>query len=312
MEPEEITTAVTAAAQAIEERYVFPDRGVAVAAALRAHLDTGRYAACPSPRALAERVTADLRDAGNDLHLRLLFHEDAAVGEEDEAALEALWADQARRTAGGMRRVERLDDNLALVEIGPVIGHPSQAGDAMVAAMSLVADADGLVLDVRGCRGGSPDGVVLLLSHLFGAEPVRLSDIESREEGTRQFWTAAVVPGRRYGPDKPVVVLVGPDTFSGGEGLAFDLQEQGRATVVGQPTKGGAHPRIGVVVHPHLELTLPIARSVSLFTGGNWEGRGVQPDVEVPAEEALDVALALLRHGHASTHGRMGRSVRPR
>lgn len=67
-----------------------------------------------------------------------------------------------------------------------------------------------------------------------------------------------------------------------------------------------------MVVHPHLELTLPIARSVSLFTGGNWEGRGVQPDVEVPAEEALDVALTLLRHGHAPTHGRMGRSVRPR
>jgi C-terminal processing protease CtpA/Prc len=91
-----------------------------------------------------------------------------------------------------------------------------------------------------------------------------------------------------------VAVLVGPDTFSGGEGLAFDLQEQGRATVVGQRTKGGAHPRIGVTVHPHLELTLPIARSVSVSTGENWEGKGIRPDVEVPAEEALDAALARL------------------
>ena len=294
MTPEEITTTVTAAAQAIQDRYVFPDRGPAVASALRTHLDTGRYAACSSPEALAELVTADLHEAGQDLHLRLLFHEELAVGEEDEAALEAFWADQARRTAGGMRRVERLDDNVALVEIGPVIGHPSVAGDAMVAAMSLVADADALVLDVRGCRGGSPDGVLLILSHLFGPEPVRLSDIESREEGTRQFWTSAMVPGRRFGPDKPVAVLVGPETFSGGEGLAFDLQEQGRATIVGEATKGGAHPRIGVVVHPHLELTLPIARSVSLFTGENWEGRGIQPDVEVPAEQALEVALGLV------------------
>jgi hypothetical protein len=294
MTPDEITTTVIAAAQAIEDRYVFPDRGPAVASALRTHLDTGRYAACPSPQALAELVTADLHEAGRDLHLRLLFHEDLALGEQDEAALEAFWADQARRTAGGMRKVERLDGNVALVEIGPVIGHPSVAGDAMVAAMSLVADADALVLDVRGCRGGSPDGVVLLLSHLFGPEPVRLSDIESREEGIRQFWTSAVVPGRRFGPDKPVAVLVGPETFSGGEGLAFDLQEQGRATVVGQPTKGGAHPRIGVVVHPHLELTLPIARSVSLFTGENWEGRGIRPDVEAPVERALEVALGLV------------------
>lgn len=291
-----VTATVTATARAIEDRYVFPDRGVAIAATLRAHLEAGRYAACSSPEALAELVTADLHDAGNDLHLRLLFHEEVALGEQDDAELAALWADQARRTAGGMRRVERLDDNIALVEVGPVIGHPSVAGEAMVAAMSLVADADALVLDARGCRGGSPDGVVLLISHLFGPEPVRLSDIESREEGTRQFWTSAVVPGRRFGPDKPVAVLVGPDTFSGGEGLAFDLQEQRRATIVGQATRGGAHPRIGLVVHPHLELTLPIARSVSRFTGENWEGRGIQPDVEVPVQDALDAALALLRH----------------
>ena len=296
MDPHELTTTVTAAARAVEDRYVFPERGIAIAATLRSHLEAGRYAACPGPEGLAELVTADLHAAGNDLHLRLLFHEEGAVGEQDEAELEAFWADQARRTAGGMRRVERFDDNIALVEIGPVIGHPSVAGEAMTAAMSLVADADALVLDARGCRGGSPDGVVLLLSHLFGPEPVRLSDIESREEGTRQFWTSAVVPGRRFGPDKPVVVLVGPDTFSGGEGLAFDLQEQRRATIVGQPTRGGAHPRIGLAVHPQLELTLPVARSVSLFTGENWEGRGIQPDVEVPTDDALDTALVMLRH----------------
>ena len=151
--------------------------------------------------------------------------------------------------------------------------------------MALVADADALLLDVRGCRGGSPEGVVLLLSHLFGPEPVRLSDLESREKGTRQVWTVPVSAGSRFGPDKPVAVVVGPDTFSGGEALAFDLQEQRRAVVVGRPTRGGAHPRIGLVVHPLLELTLPVARSVSLFTGGDWEGCGVQPDVLVPPEE---------------------------
>ncbi|SDP12383.1 N-terminal domain of Peptidase_S41 [Pedococcus dokdonensis] len=296
MNPEEISTTVTAATRAIEDRYVFPERGVRVAAALRAHLQSGRYAACAGPEELAALVTADLHEAADDLHLRLLFHDEGAAGEEDQAVLEAFWADHDRRTAGGMRRIERLADNIALVEIGPVIGHPTTAGASIVAAMSLVADADALVLDARGCRGGSPDGVVLVLSHLFGSEPVRLSDIESREEGTRQFWTAAVVPGRRFGPDKPVVVLVGPETFSGGEGLAFDLQEQGRATIVGQPTRGGAHPRIGLVVHPQLELTLPIARSVSLTTGGNWECVGVQPDVVVPAGDALDAALDLLRH----------------
>jgi C-terminal processing protease CtpA/Prc len=194
-----------------------------------------------------------------------------------------------------MRRVERLEGNIALLEVGPVIGHPAHAGDAMAAALSLVADADALVLDARGCRGGSPDGVALLCSHLFGEEPVHLCDLESREEGLRQFWTQSQVPGRRYGVSKPVVVLVSGETFSGGEELAFDLQELGRATVVGETTRGGAHPRVGLAVHPELELTLPVARSVSPRTGANWEGCGVRPDVPVAAEEALQVALARLR-----------------
>jgi hypothetical protein len=34
-----------------------------------------------------------------------------------------------------------------------------------------------------------------------------------------------------------------------------------------------------------------VARAVNPITGGNWEGSGVQPDVQVPAADALEVAL---------------------
>jgi C-terminal processing protease CtpA/Prc len=94
-------------------------------------------------------------------------------------------------------------------------------------------------------------------------------------------------------------VLTSATTFSGGEGLAYCLQQHGRATVVGEPTGGGAHLRVGLRLHPHLELTLPTGRPLHPATGGNWEGVGVTPDVEVPAGEALAAALARLE----STHG---------
>ena len=44
-----------------------------------------------------------------------------------------------------------------------------------------------------------------------------------------------------------------------------------------------------------VELTLPVARALSPRTGATWEGTGVAPDVECPADEALERALALLR-----------------
>jgi len=36
------------------------------------------------------------------------------------------------------------------------------------------------------------------------------------------------------------------------------------------------------------------AKSINPITGGNWQSVGVQPDIEVPVEDALSRALAEL------------------
>ncbi len=37
-------------------------------------------------------------------------------------------------------------------------------------------------------------------------------------------------------------------------------------------------------------IGVPFARAVNPISRTNWEGTGVEPDVKVPADEALDVA----------------------
>lgn len=72
--------------------------------------------------------------------------------------------------------------------------------------------------------------------------------------------------------------------------LSYDLQQLGRATVVGERTRGGAHPVERFPIRSHLQATIPVARSHSPASGGKWEGTGVLPDVEVAAGEALGAA----------------------
>src|SRR6202044_1018744 len=99
-----------------------------------------------------------------------------------------------------------------------------------------------------------PDTVALVCSYLFDDEPVHLSSMFERDSAEPQeWWTRASVPGRRFGGQKPVGVLTSGVTFSGAEALAYDLQQLGRVTVVGEQTGGGANPREGFRVHPHLE-----------------------------------------------------------
>ena len=37
-------------------------------------------------------------------------------------------------------------------------------------------------------------------------------------------------------------------------------------------------------------IGVPFARAVNPISKTNWEGTGVEPDIKVPADEALDVA----------------------
>jgi hypothetical protein len=279
-------------ADLVAERFVLPETGEQAAARLRERSAAGAYDDL-DPASLATALSADLQDVAHDLHLRVIHHPDGVPPTDDPEALEAYWRRMARSTAGGIRRVERLPGNVAHLVLGPVLTPATPSWDAVCAAMALVADAEALVLDVRECRGGDPDTVQLLLSHVVGDEPVRLVDMESRVDGLRQRWTQPVDP-HRFGPDKPLVVLTSGQTFSGGEEVAFDVQDLDRGRVVGERTRGGANPREGFAVHPELELAVPVARAFSPRTAASWEGVGVAPDVECTAEEALDRALALL------------------
>jgi C-terminal processing protease CtpA/Prc len=164
--------------------------------------------------------------------------------------------------------------------------------ETLTAALHLVSGAAALLVDLRHNGGGDPRTVALVCGHLLEEQTLLVTMHERDPARIRQSWSAWV-PGPRFGATKPLYVLVGPATFSGAEELAYDLQALERGIVVGERTRGGAHPRDGYRLHPHLELTVPVARPVSPVTGTNWEGLGVTPDVEVPAADALTTAHRL-------------------
>ena len=150
-----------------------------------------------------------------------------------------------------------------------------------------------MIIDLRNCRGGDPDTVAFISSYLFGEEPIHLNSLYWREEDiTQHYWTLPHVPGRRFS-DKPVYVLIGKDTFSGGEEFAYNIKTLRRATLVGEATGGGAHPGSAYRLHPHFEVFIPNGRAINPITGTNWEGTGVTPDVPAPQEQAFEVAYAM-------------------
>jgi len=257
-------------------------------------LAEGRYPA--EEPSLATAVTADLQSVNADKHLRLVYHAEAlpqrTPGDDtEEYAAMARWAGQ---TSGGVACVRRLSGNVGYLELQPVLFPSALCGEIITAAMSLLATTDVLIVDVRHCLGGEPTMAAFLISYLWDHEPAQLTGLrEGKDNQLKQAWTLPYVPGHRFGKAKPAYALTSATTFSGGEQLSYDLQQLGRATIIGERTRGGAHAREGFPVHPHLEATISVAEAVNPKTGGNWEGTGVVPDLQSSAGQARDTAYKL-------------------
>jgi hypothetical protein len=282
----------------VEAHYLYPDVAAAVSRVLAERLAEGRYPA--DPPALATAVTADLQSVNGDQHLRLKYHHQALQQREpgddtEEYAAMARWAGQ---TCGGVACAQRLAGNVGYLDLQPVLFPAALCGEVITAAMTLIAATDALILDLRHCLGGEPGMAAFLASYLWDHEPAQLTGLRERNDNQpRQAWTLPYVPGRRFGKTKPVYVLTSTATFSGGEQLSYDLQQLGRATIIGERTRGGANAREGFPVHPHLEATISVAEAVHPKTGGNWEGTGVTPDTGTTAGQARGTAYQLaLQH----------------
>jgi hypothetical protein len=288
---------VAAAADALAKQYVFPDVARKMADLIRRNLKAGQYKELVDPRAFAERLTADLRSVSRDRHLGVRF--------APERILEIRTPDEAKKKAAaefqkklnrmenhGFKEAKLLEGNIGYLKFNHFSADPESFAVA-AGAMAFLANCDALVIDLRENGGGNPEMIQFLSSYFFSGEPRHLNSFYYRlGEKTEQYWTQVHVPGTRR-PDLDLYVLTSRFTFSGAEEFTYNLKNMKRATIVGETTGGGAHPQRMEILSDRFAMGIPFARAVNPISKTNWEGTGIEPDVKVPADQALDKAQQL-------------------
>lgn len=283
-------------AAALNEIYVFPETAKKMEQHVRKQLQSGAYDRLGTMDAFAQKLTEDLQSVSRDLHLRVFWDPEPppAQGAEGPTPEQRQRFEAAiRRDNYCFRKVERMSGNVGYLKLD-CFADAGLGGATAVAAMGFLAGSDALIFDLRDNGGGSPTMIQLLTSYLVaGGEPTHLNSFYIRQgDRTEQFWTHSWVPGTRL-PDVPVFVLTSRRTFSAAEEFTYNLKNLKRATLVGETTGGGAHPvNLHRVKGYPVGVSLPFGRAINPISGTNWEGSGVEPDVQVPASEALDVAHA--------------------
>jgi hypothetical protein len=274
----------------LNESYVFPETAKKMEEALRARQKKGDYDSVNDGEGFATMLTNHLQEVSHDKHLRVNFVPrvlpKGEPGPNPDA--EARMRTQMERDNCAFEKAERLAPNIGYLKFNAFM-NPAICGPTATAAMNFLGNVDAIIFDLRDNGGGDPKMVAFISTYLFG-EPTHLNDLYNRkEDSTTQYWTLPYVPGKRLA-GKPAFVLTSKRTFSGGEEFTYNLKNLKRATIIGETTGGGAHPVSGHRIDDHFMIGVPFARAVNPISKTNWEGTGVEPDVKVPAAEALDVA----------------------
>jgi tetratricopeptide (TPR) repeat protein len=279
----------------LRERYVFPDVAAKTGEHLQAELKKGHFKADTDPVSFARSLTLEAQSITHDKHMRITVRMDDGKGEgkADPLAERATMMKKMQEGNYGFKRVELLEGNIGYLDLRgfaqETMGRPTA-----IAAMRFLQNADAVIIDLRKNGGGDPRMVQLLCSYFFDKR-THLNSLYYRQgDRTEEFWTLDSLPGHRMA-DVPLYVLTSDYTFSGAEEFTYDMQTRKRATIIGQTTGGGANPGGTVPINEQFSIFIPTGRAINPVTNTNWEGTGVSPDVAVPAESALDTAVALAR-----------------
>jgi len=270
-------------AATIEANYFDPVRAKQIAADLRRDAEQGRYAHLTDREAFAKELTQQLRKVDGHFGVRV------RGSQTQEKRRPPRVESPDSRTNYGFKRVERLPGNIGYIEL-PYAAHfdvedrNAPARRAANAALSIVRDADAVIIDLRNNGGGSPAMVGYLVSAFVPAN-ANVYNTFHRRDGTDT--ERPPIPYESPMVDVPVYVLINRGSASAAEAIAYTLQVAKRAQIVGERSAGAANPGASFQSPHGYSVFVATGSPRNPISGRNWEGTGVTPDVRVDERNAL-------------------------
>jgi len=274
----------------LKQYYPDPDLSQKMGDALRQHEINGEDDAATDEASFARLLTRQMRDVSHDMHLDLAYSPSPLPDHPPQETPERLqqYRLAMQQTNCTFEKVEILPHNIGYLMLNS-FPDPAVCKSTAVAAMHRLNHVNAIIFDLRDNRGGQPEMVALIATYLFD-HPVYFYN--PRENTSQRSWTQSPVPGSKLG-DKPVYILTSHQTMSGAEQFCYNLKMLKRATLIGETTAGAAHAGVWRRIDEHFGMGIPETKPINPFGNSDWAEVGVEPDIKVPAGDALQTAEKL-------------------
>ena len=293
--------AIDKLASVCKQHYIDKEKADKMDELLRKNIKSGKYDTLTQGKKLATLLTNDIKSVYPDKHLKVLYDKNLYLDlkkseDENDTALarqQEIDFYNSLHPNYGFEKVEIMNGNIGYVDIR-AFNPNKEAKEKAAIVMSQLKDANALIVDLRKHVGGSPEMIEFLCSYFF-KEKIHLNSFYTRNSDTWEHFYTTPRNEYKWFEGKPIYILTSNFTFSGGEEFAYDMKILKRGTLIGETTGGGANPIRFIPVLDGLVIAVPFGKAVNPITKTNWEAVGVEPDIKMPAKDALEKALELLR-----------------
>jgi len=277
---------------------IYPDRKLGKAISDSIQTNLSKYNNINHPVNFADILKNDIIKYSHDVHFNLEYDPDLAKRMKEDwdnicTSSDKSWTEKQvkkhRPSNYGFKELKILDGNLGYLKLD-VFFSPKYAGNIAEASMNFFSNCDGLIIDLRNNIGGWDEMGMLLLSYFVNDDEQKTMDIV-HSTFDNIYHTSVLycyTSGHKH-PDIPIYLLVSKKSASAAEGFAYRMKFFNRATIIGEKTAGAETPVEPIPINDFI-LQIPCYETIYTIKGPGWQGIGVQPDIEIDAENALQNA----------------------
>ena len=286
----ELSALVEAVNKVIKTNYVFPEIANDVADKIKESFKNGIYDKLEKGE-LAKAISKDIRDVSNDKH-NVFVDIIRSSKNSKEASSQLVTQYESRLHNNGIEEVNILPGNIGYFKYNGFDGlKASKKG--LQSAFELLKNVDALIFDLSDNRGGSPSTVQFISSFFFSNKTLLNRQHWRKNNEVTELWSLDLPNDYKF-DEIPVVIIVSGKTASAAESFSYIMKHNKKATIIGSRTSGGAHMAEVFTIENDFLLQLSIGRAVNPITDSNWEGNGVQPNIESATHNIINKSRELL------------------
>lgn len=290
------------ASQELRSRYVFKEKADLVTSKIDELLKQNHFDQFKTLESFSEAITRVIYDVTKDKHISVSLKPKKHKDKENVDAMQE-WINNRleertffRRYNANFKAIIKKENNIGYLDLRGFYGLDFGREFAN-AAMVFLATSDAIIIDLRNNSGGRGRMAFHLLSFFFDKQIITGKSL--RRRGNQFIEKTHYTPKREPHltmPDIPLFILTSPKTFSAAEAFSYPLKAYGRATFIGETTKGGANAGDLISLDDKLQIFIPdVAGLPHPETNEIFEGKGIEPDVKISSDKALEKALELAK-----------------